>query len=580
MTQRDIIDQIKGNLDIVSVVSEYVRDLKQSGNNHFAKCPFHSEKTPSFSVNSSLQRYKCFGCGESGDAITFIQKMEATDFVGALRIAAKKAGISLDKLGSGEFDSKQDKEKKKILKLNQIAAEFFHYILLKHPKAKQAREYIKKRDLKLEQIQKFKIGFAPPGYQNLRQYLLKKGYSDEQLLQASLIVQKQSKKYDKFRNRIMFPVFDLYGQVCGFSGRVIDSDDIPKYLNSAKTVVFEKSHILYGLFQAKQAIMQKKFVILVEGNVDILSAHKVGIENIAAPMGTSLTKEQLMILKRYTQTVYFCFDSDSAGLKALERSYELAQEASLNCYAIDLHGAGDLDDFIRKYPTKAEEIIPNAKPVLENLIQRFSKDTDFTKAESKSLFVAKLSVILTKHSNEIEKVHYANEIASLVGVDKSFVLNYKGAQKTLVENTKIEKHDIDSLPSQKFTSEMVLLSFLIQFEYLRKEKISGEVFSNFECSEIFSMIKADSKNGLKNLTEKQQKLFEDLSMYQISDFESEEEVKRTFKKLYAKQYHSYISDKFQKIQTELKLLKAKGESIEHLLIEQNKLAQKLSGLTK
>jgi DNA primase len=346
MSDRTQIEEIKSKLDIVSVISQYVPSLKRAGRNYFGLCPFHKEKTASFSVNPELGLFKCFGCQEAGDVIKFIERIEGLEFPKALELAAKKAGVIL-KTTSNPRDIEADKMKKELLRANSLTCEFFNYLLLKHESGEPCRDYAQRRKLPKNILEKFKIGYAPSGYENLKHFLIKKGFKENDLVDWGLLVSKNGRVYDKFRKRFMFPIISHQGDVIGFSGRLIDPEDKgPKYLNSPETLVYKKSNTLFGLFQAKESIRKEGFAILVEGNVDILSSHKAGISNIVAPLGTALTNEQVKLLKRYCDTVYFALDTDSAGQKALIKDLGMVDDAGISAFILDIGKYKDVDELI------------------------------------------------------------------------------------------------------------------------------------------------------------------------------------------------------------------------------------------
>lgn len=572
MVDKDVIKEIKDKLDIVSVIAEYIPELKQKGVNHFARCPFHNEKTPSFSVNSRLQRFKCFGCGVSGDVITFIEKFENIDFPKALEITAKKAGIDLSKFKTQDYDKNLSSKKNQLFEINKLVADFFHYLLTKHPKGEIARTYLSKRGIENKQIIDFKLGYAPSGFENLKKYLTKKGYKEDFLVQSSLLIEKNGKVYDKFRHRIVFPIFNPYGDIVGFSARVIKKDDIPKYLNSGQTLIFQKSETLYGLYQAKQEIMKNKFVIIVEGNVDIISAHKYNVKNIVAPMGTAITLQHLKILKRYTQNVHFCFDSDDAGLNALIKANTFSQELGLDAKVIDLEKADDLDDFIKKYPDKLSKKIQNAEPVIKHLMRRFAEPLDFSKAEDKSKFVNLVRPILSLHKDPIEKVHYAKEVASLVDVEENLILDN-------LESLNFKLSEEATKSSGKTTileNESTLLAFLLQYPYLRSLELDWSVLKQENIKNLFNITIQNADLDITLLDDKEKEIFSNLYMYDLGNFETDEEIIKQFKQLYKKIQKTNIRNQLKEVNKQIRQKSAKGDNIQELLQNQNKLARLLS----
>ena len=387
MATKEQINQIKARIDIVDVIGRYVK-LKRVGKNWAGLCPFHNEKTPSFFVNPQLGIFKCFGCGKAGDVITFLQEIEHITFYEALERLAKEAGVTLESLKTDKDYSKL-KKAKELLKKIALA---YHKLLTSHSVGQKARAYAKKRGLTSSLIDKFLLGYAP-GDRYFAQKLAKKlGFSDEDLKLAGLV---NERGLDRFFDRLMFPIFDASGNIVGFSGRVIDKDDIrAKYLNSPDSELFKKRFLLYGLYQAKNAIASKNQVWLVEGQMDVISASRVGLDNIVAPLGTGVTETQFMVLKRYAENVVLSFDADQAGQKALLRAASLAFSQGFNVYVFKVpEGAKDLDEAIEKLGKKIVEYKPvdfveYAIDILKGELEN-SQYQDFERSLKKILEVVK-----------------------------------------------------------------------------------------------------------------------------------------------------------------------------------------------
>src|SRR3989339_70222 len=327
---------IKEKLDIVQTIQEYV-PLKKAGIYYKAPCPFHREKTPSFMVNAEKQIWKCFGCSKGGDIFSFIQEMEGLDFPEALKLLADRAGVKIDSYRS-EIDKSQ---KNRILDINQKAASFFHHILTEMEGANGAREYLDKRGLTKETIEKWQIGFVPDQWDLLTKYFLKKGIGIDDLVVAGLVIKKDVARagqgfYDRFRGRIMFPIWDVHGNVVGFTGRVLVETENSggKYMNTPQTLVYDKSRVIYGLDKAKTEIKAQDQVVLVEGQMDVVACHQAGMKNVVASSGTALTLEQIKLLKRYSSNIAMAFDGDSAGVAAAKRGVNIALGEGLNVKTI------------------------------------------------------------------------------------------------------------------------------------------------------------------------------------------------------------------------------------------------------
>ncbi|MCA9381866.1 DNA primase, partial [Candidatus Dojkabacteria bacterium] len=456
------IEEIKEKLDIADVVSEYVQ-LKSSGRNKFGLCPFHKEKTPSFSVNSELGIFKCFGCQESGDVIAFIEKVESVDFPKALEIAAKKAGVELIKTNSAEYD-KNAKEKKLVVRLNTLSATFFNYILVSHEAGKKAKEYANKRGLTKEIIEKFNIGYAPSGYENLKKFLLKKGFHESELIRYGLLVSKGNRVFDKFRSRIMFSIYDEYGDIVGFSGRIIDNNSkAPKYLNSPQTPVYNKSNLVFGLYQAKESIRKEGFVIITEGQMDVISSYKVGVKNTVAPLGTAITDLQLKKLKRYAETFLFAFDNDSAGEAAAFRAFKIASELGVVSKGITIPDVHDVDELIQTDSKKWQKAIDDAQDMIIYLIKRVSKDVDLTTIDGKVKSANLILPVIASVSDSIRKDYYLEELSLYLQIDKSILRKEMIASKSSNQHGEFIKTQSRNVKKDERRKEDYLLAILIQY---------------------------------------------------------------------------------------------------------------------
>lgn len=542
MNNRSQIEEIKERLDIAQVVEEYVPQLKRSGRNHFGLCPFHQEHTPSFSVNSELGLFKCFGCGEGGDVIAFLEKVEGVDFPEALQMAADRAGIKLEK-----FDNKEQKQfrqaKERLLEANTLAAKYFHYTLFKLDAGAVARKYVKGRKLEKEVLAKFQIGFAPAGFENLKKFLLKKGFKEQELVDWGLLVSKNGRVYDKFRKRLMFPIIDHRGNVVGFSGRLIDKDDFgPKYLNSPETLVYKKSKTLYGLYQAKQALRHKDFAILVEGNIDILSSHQAGIENIVAPLGTALTDEQIKLLKRYAGSIYFALDTDAAGEKALLRGLEIVQNNDLAAKAVNIGEYQDVDELITS-GGDWKETVEQAQPVIEHLMDRFENKYDLAEVEDQVAYAKELLHYIAKLSNQMARERYLDELSIRTKIDKktlySELRSFSQAQAApALENDERSSTLDDYIKQIEEISkpEAALLNLLYHYPQLVSE-LDAEQFAFDYLNKVFvGEIKnfLQEKNSEKDAAEAgepQSKLMQEIIMITPQTYDSEREMIHETKKL-------------------------------------------------
>ncbi len=527
MADRGQIEEIKQKLDIVEVVRKYVPTLKKSGANHFGLCPFHNEKTPSFSVNQDLQIFKCFGCGEGGDVIKFIQKIEGLDFPQALERTAKLAGVVLK---SDVYDDKKYKKiyekKQKILQANKLSAKYFSYILNDHKKGKRARLYCKKRGLSRGVLKRYSIGYAPDGFNNLKNFLLKKGFEVNDLVSFGLLVKKNGKIYDKFRDRLMFPIFNVQGEVIGFSGRIINKSDFgPKYLNSPETLVYKKKNTLYGLYQAKEAIRKLDFVILVEGNIDILSSSRIGYSNIVCPLGTALTLEQCRLISRYTKNVYIAFDSDEAGKKAFIRSLDLLDQMEINVKVLDLHGFQDVDELITNKPELFEKILNKPLNVFDFLIKINKDNFDLSNVKQKIEFVKELQSFIDSIHNDVEREEYLKKIAIITELDlkqvKDIILrsNRKIHQKSSDHDVNHTQNIIDKKVSDKQKKKFLGAYFLQVKPDLKEFRHLDFIFKKWFLDILDNLDNID-KGFLSKLDRAQREMVEELLLYKL-DLEDE-----------------------------------------------------------
>lgn len=409
MIPKEKIEEVLDRASIVQVISEYV-PLKKRGQNYLGICPFHSEKSPSFTVSEEKKIFHCFGCNASGNAVTFYMKKEGVPFPEAVRALAKRYGITIEEAKKGAPEARDF-----LMQALRSALDYFMEEL-NGPQAKVAREYLKKRGYEGDIIKRFGIGYAPDKWDGLVVFLKRRGISPDDAVKAGLAVQKEKGCFDRFRNRVMFPITDVKGRVIGFGGRAL-GDQEPKYLNSPETPVFRKGEVLYGLFQARQGIIKEGKAIVVEGYFDLIALHKAGFTNSIATMGTALTPEHLRILKGYGATVYALFDSDEAGKNAAVRGLPLFLNEEMPCRAVILPEGKDPDEFLaRKGPEGMKEAIEKAEPLMEFFLKELKRKTDLKTPEGKRKYLDGALPYLKKVKNVAEQGHYVTFLASLLGV--------------------------------------------------------------------------------------------------------------------------------------------------------------------
>ncbi|MEA3506234.1 MAG: DNA primase [Elusimicrobiota bacterium] len=414
------IDRVSEFSDIVRLVEEYF-PLKKTGANYKALCPFHQEKTPSFVVSPEKQIYHCFGCGKSGNVFNFLMEMEGIEFPEAVKRLAGQAGIKLDTSRDKDY-SQRIELNKKIINLNKRAAKFYNRYLLS-PDGNKAYSYIKGRGLDEDIIKKFFIGYAPGGNQIVKKAVAD-GVDKDILLQSGLAGEgRKGELYDKFRNRIIFPIMDERGQVKGFGGRVIDDADMPKYLNTAQTKIFEKKKILYGLKQGKNAIRKKKKILLLEGYMDVIAAHQHNIPFAVAALGTALTAQHIYKIKHWADEVVFCFDSDEAGAKATVRAVEMIVESDLMGRVCELPAGMDPEDIIRKDREEFLSLLKNSVEVIDWRIDySTNKFKDISDRTQKKVNIIKdITPLINKISGEIKKQDIIKIVSEKIGADETAV---------------------------------------------------------------------------------------------------------------------------------------------------------------
>ena len=479
----ELIEEIKNSNDIVDVISQYV-NLKRSGRNFFGLCPFHKERSPSFSVSPDKQIFHCFGCGAGGNVIHFISKIENADFKEAIGILANRAGIELPTLNNYE-DNKTALLKSKVYEINQIAAEFYHQNLYK-PTSKIGQEYIKKRKLDNRTLKSFLIGYSS-NFDELYRILKQKGFTEEEILASSLVNKTDDGKYiDRFRKRVMFPIQDTRNKVIAFGGRVTD-DSKPKYINSPENIVYSKGRHLFGLNVAKRG--ELKNIIIVEGYMDAISLYQRGITNVVASLGTALTEAQGRLLRRYSERVTIGYDSDGAGQAATLRGLEILQNIGCDVRILQISGAKDPDEYVIKYgPERFLKCVEQAISLVEFKVKMLKQSLNLDNINDKIKFLNQVAKILSNVTNSIERELYVEKIANEYNVSKEAIygevnkLIYakntgeKTLEKPIVKKEiKKEKQEIDSSTTKR---ENLIIYLLINYPQESYKKIKSVISEN------------------------------------------------------------------------------------------------------
>ena len=487
----EIIEQVRQNNDIVEIISQYVH-LTRKGRNYFGLCPFHNEKSPSFSVSPERQIFHCFGCGVGGNIYTFLMKIEGIGFKDAIEQLAEKANIQLPRIENPEEDRKEEL-KAKIYKINQFTAEFYHQNLYK-PTAKNAQEYVKKRKLTQNTLETFKIGFSGK-YDELYKSLKNQGFGEKEILESGLVIKNDRGQFiDMYRNRFMIPICDVRGRVIAFGGRVLD-DSKPKYINSPENVVYSKGRHLFGLNVAKKDCSKK--LLIVEGYMDAISLYQRGITNVVAALGTALTEQQGWLLRKSTEQVILGFDADGAGQTAVARSMEILQKMGCDMRVLQIEGAKDPDEFVLKFGEGRFKLaMDNAISLVEFKVKNLSQNINLENASDKIKFLNEIAKILAKVDNTMEREIYIDKIASNYQISKEAIyaevnkliytssktenlLQSKTVKNPVVKKNEKEEKDVDiDLKRREDTIIALLLDANEKIFQKIKEKITPEDFKD------------------------------------------------------------------------------------------------------
>ena len=436
----EIIEEVRQNNDIVDIISQYVH-LTRKGRNYFGLCPFHSEKSPSFSVSPDRQIFHCFGCGVGGNVYTFLMKIEGITFKEALEQLAERANIQLPKL-ENNADTAKEELKAKVYKVNEFTAEFYHQNLYK-PTSKIGQEYVKKRKMNKETLEAYRIGFSGK-FDELYKALKAQGFGEKEILESGLVNKNDNGTYiDRYRNRLMFPICDVRGKVIAFGGRILDDSKIkdskfpqPKYINSPENVVYSKGRHLFGLNVAKKDSAKK--LLIVEGYMDVISLHQRGVTNVVGALGTALTEQQGWLLRKSTEQVILGFDADGAGQTAIARSMEILQKMGCDMRVLQIEGAKDPDEYIVKFGEGRFRLaMDNAISLVEFKVKNLKKDLNLENTGDKIKFLNEIAKILSKVENTMEREIYIEKIAQGYNISKEAI--YAEVNKLIYNNTKEDK---------------------------------------------------------------------------------------------------------------------------------------------
>ena len=518
-----IIEEVRQTNDIVDVISQYVR-LKRSGRNYFGLCPFHNEKSPSFSVSPEKQIFHCFGCGVGGNVFTFLTKIEGINFVEAVQLLAERANIQLPTLDN-HMDTAKEELKQKVYKVNEFTANYYHELLYQ-PTSKIAQEYIKKRKLSNETLKAFQIGFSGK-FDELYKALKKEGFEEREILESGLVNKNERGQYiDRYRNRLMFPICDVRGRVIAFGGRVLD-DSKPKYINSPENIVYSKGRHLFGLNVAKKYDIKEKLLI-VEGYMDVISLHQRDIHNVVASLGTALTQQQAYLLRKNTEQIVLSFDSDEAGQTAKVRSMEILQNMGCDIRVLQMEGAKDPDEYVIKYGNaRFKNLIDKAISVVEFKVKLLRQSLDLENTNDKIKFLNEIAKLMAKIDNSMEKEIYIEKIAKEYDVSKEAIyaevnkLTYKDNKDEKILSkprpiiNHVQKNEIENVSEATKRRENTILAILLSGDMniyqIIKQNIKIEDFKYKIDHQIAQKLYEEFENGnsninsiIDNLTEEEQ----------------------------------------------------------------------------
>lgn len=558
---RDQIEEIRSRIDIVDIINRYVQ-LIQAGKNFKGVCPFHTEKTPSFTVSPELQRYKCFGCGASGDIFNFVQNIEHIDFPETLEKLAKEAGVIITKRNENSTYSRLEE-------INKLAAIYF-YKALHDPSNSQALKYVKDRGFTDESIKSFGIGYAPR-YSKLLDYIQqKKKFSKDELLRSGLFVEKEGKLRNKFIMRVMFPIRSSSGKVIAFTGRILPGNDFgPKYMNSPETEIYHKKENFYGQYESRQEIRKVDLVIICEGTTDVISAHQLGIKNIVAPLGTAITKEQLEKISKLTKNILFLFDSDTAGQQALERGFLLAQTLQLNSYAANTTPYKDIDEIITKEPEELKKRIKKKMDCFTYMLVHHLEGKDLSKME---VYTEIANWINGKIENEKRDIYFNFYVKKAYQIAKINILPLRHLREKSPEilSSKLEANSHNS-------KERIYLQNLLFLNDIKIPK--NHSLEYFEDPNILPILKYIQENPstmrdeiLSNIENKEASSLIEESIFTFSKSEgSKEEMDEIYRNI----TKDYFFRKEKEYNLRISIAEAKGdqEESEKLLKEYQQLSK-------
>lgn len=542
----DIIEKIRNTIDIVDVVSEYVQ-LKKQGRNYFGLCPFHGENSPSFSVSTEKQIYHCFGCGAGGNVFSFLMEIEGLSFLESVKFAAKRTNVELPDSMDQQPASKQSTRASKMIEAHELLKKFYHHLLVNTKEGERPLEYLTNRGITREIIDTFGIGYSPSSWDFATKFLQKRGFSLELLEHAGITIRNhEGKHFDRFRNRVMFPLWDLQGQVTAFSGRIIDSGE-PKYLNSPETEIFQKGKNLYGFHLAKSQIRKKQQAILLEGFMDVIALHRAELPYSIATMGTALTDDQIRIIRRNVDQVTVCYDSDKAGIEAAYRASSLLRAAGCEVRVALMPEGHDPDDYIKKFGTEKfrTNVIGASLTLMAFKLQYFKRGKDLQDEADRITYIDEVLKEISVLEKPVERDHYLRQLSeefsiSLDALKSQAYQQYKQSKKR--DNAPSSRNNISTRPIIQAkmrpayqNAERMLLAHMLRSQDVT-EKVQQSLqglFNIEEHSAIAAYLYAFYEDGhapnvnafISRVEEKElQRIISELSMLNINEDISQQEL--------------------------------------------------------
>lgn len=566
------VEQVKGKVDIVEIIGERVV-LKKAGRHFKGLCPFHSEKSPSFIVSPERQSFKCFGCQEGGDVISFLEKYDGMSFLEALETLAKRVGITLESYRP----TSQDAYRKKLLEIMSLSSEYFHFLLTKHESGQEAREYLKTRQIGGEGIKQFNLGYAPNQWRSVSEYLIKKKHYEPAELEAvGLIIRKENNNhYDRFRGRVMFPLKDHKGVVVGFAGRTLSKEaSEAKYINSPETMLYSKSKMLYGLWENREHIRKADSIVLVEGELDVIPSWQAGVKNVVAIKGSAFTQEQAQLIARFTKNIYMSLDSDSAGQEAVKRAVVIAESMDMSIRVVQIAGGKDPGDVATTNPRGWREMVKAGVLYWDFLIESALASHD-PKTGSGAGEISKIVVpAIAQIANSVMKAHYVRELAKQLSVPEESIyseinrINKKKELNILKETVQsIEKGQV----SRREEIEEYLLSLALQnFEKIKLKLVDLErVWLRFTAvGKIFEKLAGWDQKQVFEIQQLAKVLPPELQPVidktYLRDLTRVEDILKEWDKTLHELKGIYLKEELKKLSEEIALAEKKGELTEEL----------------